>query len=468
MMYVTNDKRRVAIIGGGITGLTAAYYLQRQMRQLDLPVEIVLIEASHRLGGSIQTVMEDGYQIEKGPDSFTDHRGTIAKLAASLGLEDQLIKSKKSKKYVAVNDELYAVPKGVQFGIPTKMKPLMASELVSWSGKARATMDFLRPQDKVEEDQSLGHFLRKRLGGEVVENITEPLLSGIYNGDIDQLSLQAVLPFLSTYGNSSNSLINGVRAYTQAPEFLIDHQQSFSFLGGVSKLVEEIENQLTEVQLIKSVRVTSIKKIEGKLSITLNNSTSIKADAVLIAAPHTVAQKLFDEKEIFEPLMEMPLNSVATVSLIFEHNQIDAGFSGTGFVVSRSSDLSITSATFMSRKWQPIVPEGKEIIRAYIGRMGDEVVIDLSDKEIEKVVLQDLHRLIGITGAPEKVVVTRFKHSMPQYTIGHLQQVTDVKERLNELYPTVRVAGNSYNGISLPKCVSQAQESMEEIIRELF
>lgn len=469
MIDVMNEKRRVAIIGGGITGLTAAYYLQQKVREQQLPVEIVLIESTHRLGGKIHTILEDGYQIEKGPASFTDHKGTVAQLAADLGLTNQLVNSMEDKKFVAVNEELYAVPEGVQFGIPTKMKPFMASDLVSWSGKARATFDFLRPNSKLADDQSLGNLLRNRLGNEVVENITEPLLAGIYSGDIDQLSVDAVLPFLAKYSDSTSSLINGVKAYTQAPEFLVDHQKSFSFIGGLNALIDELENQLTAVKVKKSERVLSIKQLPNKqLTLSLNNTSTIKADAVFIAAPHTVAQSLLADKSIFCELKDMPLNTIATVSLMFDEKQISKKFTGTDVVISRNSDFSVTSATIMNRKWKNVVPKGKEMIKVFIGRLGDEAIVELSDKEIEKVILQDLHRLIGITGAPEKVIVTRFKNAMPQYTIGHAKHVQIVKEKLKQAYPMVRVGGNSYDGISLPKCITQAKDNMEHLLQELF
>lgn len=468
MIEVMNNKRRVAIIGGGITGLVAAYHLQQQMLEKKLPLEIVIFEASHRFGGKIQTLIKDDYLIETGPDSFTDHRGIVAELAAKLNIKNQLVSSKEDKKFVAVNEELYAVPQGVQFGIPTKMKPFMASDLVSWSGKARAILDFLRPHDQLASDQSLGKWMRKRLGDEVVENITEPVLSSIYNGDIDQLSLEAVLPFLKEFGNSSNGLIGAVRSYTQDPSYLINHQQSFSFIGGLSRLVVELESQLTEVKLKKSVRVTSIEKMGEQLKLSLNNLSTVNVDAVLIAAPHTVAQTLLKNKDVLSDLKDIPLNTVATVSFVFDEGQISKEFTGTDFVVSRKSDISITSASFLNRKWPNIVPAGKELIKLYVGKVGDEAIVELSDKEIEKVVLQDLHRLIGLTGAPSSMVVTRFKNAIPQYIVGHAERIRSVKEKLYEVYPTVRVAGNSYDGISLPKCISQAEANAEALLNELF
>ncbi|AMA63104.1 protoporphyrinogen oxidase [Kurthia sp. 11kri321] len=467
MIDVTNDKRRVAIIGGGISGLTAAYYLQEQAKSAQLPIEIVLIEASHRFGGKIQTIVEDGYQIEKGPDSFTDHKGTVATLAKKLKVEKQLVRSKEERKFVAVNEELHAVPKGVQFGIPTEMTPFLTSDLVSWSGKARATFDFLRPQGKMTEDQSLGQWVRQRLGGEVLENLTEPLLSGIYNGDIDELSLQAVLPFLSTHSKTSSGLIQSMKSYTRSSDYLTDAEQSFSFVGGLETFVDALIHELTEVKLKKSVRVTNIQKSNHQLLLSLNNQSSIKADAVIIATSHTIAQSLFHEKQLLQELDGIPLNTVATVSLAFDETQIAHHFTGTDFVVSRNNDLSITAATFMNRKWQGTAPNGKVLIKAYIGRVGDEAIVELSDKGIEKVVLQDLHRLVGITGAPEKVIVTRYKNAMPQYTIGHLERVRKSKESLYEAYPTIRLIGNTYDGISIPKCVRQAIESAEQIMQEL-
>ncbi|MFB9220699.1 protoporphyrinogen oxidase [Kurthia sibirica] len=464
---MTKQLRRVAIIGGGITGLAAAYRLQQQAREQQLPIEIVLIESFHRFGGKIHTVLTDNIVFEKGPESFVDRLGIIEELASSLGISDQLVHSIREDGYVAVNEDLYAVPKGVVFGVPTQMKPFMTSDLVSWSGKARATLDFLRPQKKVDVDQSLGKLMRKRFGEEVVDNIVEPLLSGVFNGDIDELSYKATLPFLQNE-EVSKSLIQGVRTYTQQSDNMQFKRQRSTFLGGLSTLVDELVKQLTDVKLVKGVRVTAIKKLGDQLMLSLNNDTSIKIDGVIIATPHTVAQQLIKESELLASLNDIPLNSVATVSMSFDLSQLPKSFKGTDIFVSRNSDVSITSATLSSRIWSNIAPKDKLLIRAYIGKLGDEAIVDLSDKEIEKLVLQDLQLLVGLTGQPQKTIVTRWKHSMPQYTIGHTDKVKLAKQKLAIAYPTIRLAGNSYEGISLSKCVTQANDSADELLHELY
>lgn len=194
MMRVSGEKRKVAVVGGGITGLAAVYYLQKEAREKGYPLEVVLIEASHRLGGKIQTMRKDGFIIERGPDSFLARKKSFGILAEDLGIDDQLVSNATGQAYVLVGDELHPIPGGSVMGIPTQIAPFVTSGLFSWSGKFRAAGDFVLPKSSVVGDQSLGQFFRRRFGGEVVENLIEPLLSGIYAGDIDKLSLQSTFP----------------------------------------------------------------------------------------------------------------------------------------------------------------------------------------------------------------------------------------------------------------------------------
>ncbi|MEG0381011.1 MAG: protoporphyrinogen oxidase, partial [Kurthia sp.] len=337
---MTKQLRRVAIIGGGITGLAAAYHLQQQAYAQSLPLEIVLIESFHRFGGKIHTVLEDDFVIEKGPESFVDRHGIIENLSRSLGIENLLLHSVREDSFVAVNEDLYALPKGVVLGVPTQMKPFMASDLVSWSGKARATLDFLLPLKQANEDQSLGRLMRKRFGIEVVENIVEPLMSGTFNGDIDELSYEATFPFLQNdQSKRSKGLIKGVGAYTRQSDSMQLSRQRSTFLGGMSVLIDELVKQLTDVKLVKGVRASSIQKVGDKLILSLNNDTSIKVDGIIIAAPHTIAQQLVEEKNLLSNLVDIPLNTVATVTMVFDEQQLPADFQGTDIYVSRNSDV---------------------------------------------------------------------------------------------------------------------------------
>ena len=187
-------KKKVMIVGGGITGLSAAYYLQKEIKEKSLPIEIKLVEASNRVGGVIATVKKDGFVIEKGPDSIIARKKSGLNLIEELGLKDKVISNTAGKSYILVNGKLHTMPEGSFMGIPTKVTPFAFSGLFSPAGKIRAAADFILPKGKPQTDQSLGKFFRRRLGNEVVENLIEPLLSGIYAGDIDDLSLMALFP----------------------------------------------------------------------------------------------------------------------------------------------------------------------------------------------------------------------------------------------------------------------------------
>ncbi|ETT82058.1 protoporphyrinogen oxidase [Viridibacillus sp. FSL R5-0477] len=472
MIDVTEQKQRVAVIGGGISGLAAAFYLQQEAKEKKLPLEIVLIESSHRLGGKIQTVRKENFIIERGPNSFIDNNNSMAKLVKDLGIEDQLIRSEAGQTYITVNEKLYPVPAGSILGIPTKLSSFLASDIVSWSGKVRATCDLWFPRSRVQEDQPLGKFIRRRFGKETVENIIEPLLLGISAGDIEQLSLQATFPELIEMEKEYRSLMTGMKkalSETSHDDSKSIEERSFqTFINGLETLIEALEGRLIDTTILKSVKVESIAKAAHQVTLSLNNKTSIAADAVILATPHLITQKMFAKQGLLQNLQDIPLATVATVSMAFPIEAMDESFNGSGFTVARNSDFSITSCSWIHRKWPAFVPEGYALLEVYVGRSGDEAIVDLSDGEIEKIVLQDLNRVTPLKGSPLFTVVSRWKEAMPQYTVGHTQRVELVKQELYEHFPTMKLVGSSYEGTSLPNCVDQARSAVDELLIKLF
>ncbi|MGE7622677.1 protoporphyrinogen oxidase [Viridibacillus sp. NPDC096237] len=472
MIDVTEQKQRVAVIGGGITGLAAAFYLQQEAKEKKLPLEIVLIESSHRLGGKIQTVRKEKFIIERGPNSFVDNNNCMSKLVKDLGIEDQLIRSEAGQTYITANEKLYPVPAESILGIPTKLSSFLASDIVSWSGKVRATCDLWLPRSRIQEDQPLGRFMRRRFGKETVENIIEPLLLGVSAGDIDILSLQANFPKLIEMEKEYRSLIIGMK---NAPsditinELQGNKKRPFqTFKNGLETLIEALEAQLIDTTILKSVKVESIAKTAHQVTLSLNNKTSIAADAVILATPHLITQKMFANQGLLQSLQEIPLSTVATVSMAFPIEAIDESFTGSRFAVPRNSDFSITSCLLTHRKWPSFVPDGYALLEVSVGRSGDEAIVDLSDSEIEKIVLQDINRVTLIKGSPLFTVVSRWKETMPQYTVGHAQRVELAKQDLNEHFPTVKLVGSSYEGTSLPNCVDNARSAVDELLIKLF
>ncbi|WP_053365494.1 protoporphyrinogen oxidase [Bacillus sp. FJAT-27245] len=466
-------KKRIVIIGGGMAGLSSAYYLQKAARERNLPVEVVLVEASHRLGGKMQTVVKDGFIIERGPDSFLARKTSMSRLAAEVGMADELVSNSTGKSYVLVNQRLHPMPGGSIMGIPTEVAPFITTGLFSIPGKIRAAADFILPKSPAGKDQALGHFFRRRLGNEVVENLIEPLLSGIYAGDIDKMSLMSTFPQFYQVEQKYRSLILGMKKTTPSaarqPAAPAKSKGGgfLTFRTGLQSFVDAIESKLEPNSVLKGFKVTNIVKEDGFYEINLANGEPIIADCVISAVPHHVAQSVFSEYPFFEPLKSIPSTSVATVAMAFPESAIKKDIEGTGFVVSRNADYTITACTWTHKKWAHAAPPGKALLRCYVGRAGDDTVVDLSDDKIVRIVLEDLNKTMEITEKPEFVVISRWKDSMPQYTVGHRQRLETLRRHVSEELPGVYLAGASYEGVGLPDCIDQGEAAVRDVLEYL-
>ena len=463
----SSKRQKVVVIGGGITGLAAAFYLQKQSRENSLPIEVILVEGSPRLGGKVQTVVRDGFVIERGPDSFLERKTSAARLAKEVGMEHQLVNNTAGKSFVLVRDKLFPMPGGSIMGVPTQMKPFITTGLFSPAGKIRAAADFVMPKSNPSEDQSLGQFFRRRLGDEVVENLIEPLLSGIYAGDIDHLSLKATFPQFLQVEQKYRSLIIGMgktRPMKPKENGQSGKGQFQTLKTGLQSLVDAIEKQLTDISVLKNTKVESVLKIGPKYQVALNNAERIDADSIIVAVPGTVAQSIFSEYPFFGGFKDMASTSVATVAMAFDESAIKDDMDGTGFVVSRNSDYTITACTWTHKKWPHSAPAGKALLRCYVGRAGDEAVVDLSDEEISKIVLEDLNKTMDITAEPDFTIVSRWKNAMPQYYVGHKDRVTELKSEVKNQLPGVWLAGSSFEGLGLPDCIDQAEAAVEYVL----
>ncbi|WP_110114368.1 protoporphyrinogen oxidase [Bacillus sp. CGMCC 1.16541] len=468
---MSTKNKKVVIIGGGITGITAAYYLQKEINEKGLPIEFTLIEATHRLGGKIQTISRGGFTIERGPDSFLARKLSMSKLIKEVGLDHKLVHNSTGKSYVLVKNRLHRIPEGAVMGIPTQISPFVTTGLFSPAGKLRAAADFVIPRTKVDGDQALGSFFRRRLGDEVVENLIEPLLSGIYAGDIDRLSLNATFPQFLHAEQKHRSLIVGMKKQRALqPKPMGEQKKKGMFLTlttGLQSLVEAIEAQLTPQSVLKGTRVEHIKKIDEGFTLTLNNGKVIEADSVIVTSPHQAAQSMLAHYEMFEPFQNMPSTSVATIAMAFPEEAIKQDIDGTGFVVSRNSDYTITACTWTHRKWPHTTPKGKVLLRCYVGKAGDEAIVDQSDDEIMKVVLDDLNKIMNIDTTPEFYIVTRWKEAMPQYTVGHKERLEVLSQQLQSELKGLYLAGSSYEGLGLPDCIDQGEEAVKKVLTYL-
>lgn len=470
-MKVTIKRSKVVIVGGGITGLTTAYYLQQKTKMQNLPIDIVLIEASLRLGGKIHTVRKNGYTIERGPESFFDTGSSVRKLARDLNIEHEMVQNNNGQTFIAVGNKLHQIPSNIMLGGSPKIFPFLKSNVLSLIGKIRAAGDLILPKLPHETDEPISEFFQRRFGKELVENLVEPVLAGTFAGDVDHISMQSMFPQFYQLEKDYRSLLIGMKKTGKGIYALVDtpgelHYESFT--NGLETLIETLENSLTDVTILKGLKVNSIEKTKELTQlIELNDGTSIQAHKVVVTTPFNVTKKIFRDSDIMRQVPDMNYATIATVTMAFEKGAMQKYEDALNFFVSRNSVFAITSCTWSQRKWDNVSPEGHELLRVYIGRVGDESIVELSDNEIEKIVLQDLKRAVGLEAQPLLVNVARWKEAMPQYTIGHELRMSTMKTQFYEEYPNVYLTGSSYEGISIPDCVLQGKETAEQILQQL-
>ncbi|KKI52529.1 Protoporphyrinogen IX oxidase, aerobic, HemY [Staphylococcus equorum subsp. equorum] len=462
--------KSIAIIGAGITGLSSAYFIKKQRPDID----VTIYEASNRAGGKIQTYRTEGYTIELGPESYLGRKQIMTDIAKEIGLENDLITNQTGQSFIYAKNKLFPIPGGSILGVPTDIKPFLKTKLISPTGKLTAGLDLFKKSIEMNHDISVGSFFRQRLGDEVLENLIEPLMGGIYGTNIDDLSLMSTFPEFKQREEQFGSLIKGMRyekeqrqkqrqLYPGAPK-----GQFKQFRHGLSSFIEA----LTKYVLNLGVKIefnTPIQDIivAQKSYEIVTSETKTEYDGVLVATPHQTFMQWFGNDPSFDYFNTMNSTTVATVVLAFDEENIENTYDGTGFVIARTSKTSITACTWTSKKWPFTTPEGKVLIRAYVGKPDDTVVDDHTDEEIVNIVKKDLSQMMTFKGAPDFSIVNRLPKSMPQYHVGHIDRIKEVQTHIKTSYPRLRITGASFEAVGLPDCIQQGKNAVEELIAEL-
>ena len=478
----TNQPKQIAVAGAGITGLSTAFYIRKAAAEQGVPVEITLIESSDQLGGKIRTLHRDGCVIEQGPDSFLARKLPMIELARELGIESELVAvNPKAKTYIIHEGKLHRMPQGLMLGIPTEVMPFVRTGLIGPLGKARAAMDILLPRKKTTEDEALGAFLRRRLGSDVLEQIAEPLLAGIYAGDTDVLSLQATFPQFKQLEQKHRSLILGMiyskkqqrsASGTAGLPPVAKGAMFLTFKNGLVTLIDALSESLQEMRFITGQAVTQVSQtIDQSTRVRLQDGTEQVFDAVVVTVPNFAASNIVTEAlGSASQLIHIPYASVANVVMAFRKSEVENKMNaGSGFVVPRRAGLLITACTWTSVKWPHAAPEDIALVRCYVGRQGDERGFKLTNEELVLRVRADLNTTMGITAEPIFVEPTRWNQAMPQYPVGHLSNVEAFREQLKAKLPGVFVTGSGFHGVGLPDCIAQgkqaAQQAMDYVTR---
>ncbi len=462
--------QQVIIIGGGITGLAAAYRLQ----QLAPDVTITLIEKDQRLGGKILTEQSDGFVVEGAPDSFLSRKPRGVGLCEELGLTQQLQgrDPRHSKTFVRRHGALHPLPSGLTGMIPTNLEALANNPLISPAGRVRLAQEVDLPPVPVNGDETLAHFVTRRLGREVYENLVEPLMSGIYAGDGEQLSLAATFPQLRQLEVKHGSLLKGLQASQSAAQSQTSVEPYPPFValqGGMGELVKCLVGQLDQTNLLTGVAVTGLSRAtDGGYRVHLQPGPDLHADALIITTPAFVTARLL---ATIDPILaelhaEIPYASSATISFAFAIADLPGSPDGYGYVIPRVEDTDILACTWSSSKWTNRAPADYALVRVYIGRFGRRDVLADSDAELVELALNELKTTLGYTATPQQHWIFRWPQSMPQYLLGHVDRLHQIEAKLNE-YPNLALAGAAYRGVGIPDCIQGGEEAARRVVNYL-
>jgi oxygen-dependent protoporphyrinogen oxidase len=458
---------RIGIIGGGISGLTAAFTLEEHRRAGAL--EYTLYESSPKLGGVLRTEHVDGCIVEAGPDSFISEKPWAADLCRTLGLGDQLIGSNDSHRitYILVRGRLIPMPDGLMFMVPTKILPTGFSPLFSWTTKLRMAQELFHPPHAANGDESVASLVERHYGAEMVDRLADPLLSGVYGGEAANLSVRSVLPRFAemerTHGSLGRAMLAArkkmPRPANQPPAPLFT-----SLKNGMQQLVETIVPRLNQASLLTNAPVESIQPRTGGWSV----SAGLKSEhfnAVILALPALAAAKLLSNcsPELSSELGAIGYSSSITVGLGYDRGVRQSLPPGFGFLVPRSEGKRLLAATFVHNKFPHRAPDDRALLRCFFAGSTAENLWQLSDDAIIAVVRNELQQILGLRTAPLFARVYKWKSAMAQYGVGHLDRLDRV-ERLRQQLPGLALAGNGYRGIGVPDCVHSGHDAAKQVL----
>lgn len=476
LIATTREKLKVVIVGGGISGLSTAWYLEKEAKSHGISLECTVLEKSDRWGGKILTEQVDNvpsapFVVEAGPDSFLTQKPWALQLARELGLDHRLLGTNDNKRHVYVlnKGKPVVLPEGVLLVVPTKFMPFIKSPLISPLGKLRMGLESLIPPKTDDEDETLAEFIRRRLGNEALDKIAEPLMSGIYNAQADKQSIMATFPRFRALEKKHGSLTRGMLASRRqragaSPSPSTPKQSMFmSFLGGTEELIDALVNQL-QVNLQTGVQVTSIQKNNDELyQVQLDNETTLEADIVILATPAFVTANLIQSlaPRTTDYLNQIRYVSTGTLSLAYRASDIPDVLDGFGLVIPSSEKRPINAITISSTKFSHRAPDDHMLLRVFFGGSRSPESMELDDETLLEAVRNELRTILGIDAEPLFHRIYRWWNANPQYDIGHLERVSEIEKSLPEgLY----VTGSPYRGVGMPDCVHQAQQTAEQAI----
>ncbi|MEH7549325.1 protoporphyrinogen oxidase [Neobacillus vireti] len=459
--------KTVLVIGGGITGLTALYELQKWKNSNGTDVRLVLAEASNQLGGKIRTIIQDDFVMEAGADSIVARKMEEMTLFEELGLGKEVVYNATGRSFIYSDGQLKLIPEDAVFGIPASIESLAKSTLVSAEGKVAALQDFYTKNETFTKNDSIGSFLEHFLGTELVEKQIAPVLSGVYSGKLSDLTLASTLPYLIDYKEQYGSIIKGLEANKQ--KFKGGERKFLSFQNGLGSVIDALEEKLADAEILKNTKVTNIEKNSSRYQVFLNNQEIIEADFVVLSIPNTAAENLIDDPDLKNEFSRFKNSSLISVYVGFDVPDSVLPADGTGFITANTDELSCNACTWTSRKWEHTSKSGNLLVRLFYKNSHPSYASleRMEKEELLKIALGDIHKSLGISATPVASEVTKWADQMPNYLISHPKIVEALESKMAADYSGIILAGCSYYGVGIPDCIQNGIDSARKIIQTL-
>ncbi|HSQ26795.1 MAG TPA: protoporphyrinogen oxidase [Anaerolineales bacterium] len=468
----------IVIVGGGIAGLSAAYSLVEKAKSENRALSISVVETGDRWGGKIATDRIDGFVIEGGPDTFLRTKPWGVDLCRKLGLEERLHGTNPAQKntYVLHSGRLKPLPEGLMMMIPTQIAPMVRTPLLTWPEKARMGLDFFLPARPLNGDESLGEFVSRRLGRAAYEKLIEPLMSGIYAGDGDQLSLQSTFPYLRDLEMKHGGLVKGALSVRKQRSRMSsgNSNKKSIFLTpttGLAEIVEALIQYLEthHVQLHLNTQVTQISHNKtGYYQLDTNTRGPMLANGVILAAPAYISGSILSKlaPQLSRELTAIPYVSTATISLAYRQSDLPKPLRGYGYVIPKRESRQALACTWTSTKFPHRAPEGYALLRVFAGRAGQEMDLPWNDDDLLAIARSEVRHTLGIQADPVLSRVYMWEKAMPQYNLGHPERLKRIDVELTK-FPGLALAGNGYQGIGIPDCIFSGSQAAEKVYLSL-
>ncbi|MDE2837443.1 MAG: protoporphyrinogen oxidase [Chloroflexota bacterium] len=461
------ERFSVVIVGGGITGLAAAWYLEQGARQAGTDLSVVIVERERVLGGKISTLSEDGFIVEGGPDGFLTRKPWALELARELGIEDDIVYMQASGASLLRNGKLHRIPPGLMGPAPAGWRDVWNASFLSWRGKLRAILEPLVRKRTAARRESLGGFLRRRVGAELTDTLLEALTAGVYGGDLYDMSIDALFPMLEEWEQRYGSIMRGMREARRAAKGTAQPPSAFfSFRGGTQQLVQAVVERLEWTEMIGGRVVVTVDRVEGESQpyrVTLDDERSFEADSVVLATPARDAGDLIGSfaPGLAQALGRMRVSPAVSVFLAFRREDVAHPLDGSGFLAPRSEGGPVAGCTWASSKWPGRSPDGYVLLRAFV-RAEDEASLAYGDAELADSACEALRPLLGLSGAPKRTWVHRWADGLPQYRVEHTQWLAGLDRELS-MHAGLFLCGASYGGVGVPDCIRQGREAADRV-----